>query len=219
MDLHNSGFSVVSQGTEYFDLQLASEPNSEDIIPSTEGEREPNSEDIIPSTEGESEVCQNATCKEIRERNDELTPLYTEIVVQHHRENPAAEQWYLRYMNENNPSQCQNLYCLVKRRQCYRMLGTFIAMKRIARLTEIPRIPIPPSILRISEMSRHGIDGVYSWLEQSPRGDRFARCKLCQTCINIGFMGKATLRSHNFSQRHQQHVIAAMQRRIPSYQF
>ena len=204
MDLHNSGFSVVSQGTEYFDLQLASEPNSEDII---------------PSTEGESEVCQNATCREIRERNDELTPLYTEIVVQHHRENPAAEQWYLRYMNENNPSQCQNLYCLVKRRQCYRMLGTFIAMKRIARLTEIPRIPIPPSILRISEMSRQAIDGVYSWLEPSPRGDRFARCKLCQTCINIGFMGKATLRSHNFSQRHQQHVIAAMQRRIPSNQF
>ena len=80
MDLHNSGFSVVSQRTEYFDLQLASEPNSEDII---------------PSTEGESEVCQNATCREIRERNDELTPLYTEIVVQHHRENPAAEQWYV----------------------------------------------------------------------------------------------------------------------------
>ena len=113
MDLHNSGFSVVSQDTEYFDLQLASEPNSEDIIPSTEGE----------------------------------------------------------------------------------------------------------SILRISELSRHGIDGVYSWLEQSPRGDCFARCKLCQKCINIEVMGQAALRTHHFSRRHQQHVIATMQRRIPSHQF
>ena len=205
MDLHNSGFSVVSQDTEYFDLQLASEPNSEDHI--------------IPSTEGESEVCQNAPCIEIRERHDEITPLYTDIVVQHHRENPAAEQWYLQYMNENNPSQCQNLYCLVKRRQCYRMLGTFVAMRRIARLTELPRIRIPSSILRISELSRYGIDGVYSWLEQSPRGDCFARCKLCQRCINIEFMGQAALRTHHFSRQHQQHVIATMQRRIPSHQF
>lgn len=192
MDPHNSGFSVESQDTQYFQLGLGSQQDSEDIIFSTE-----------------SLVCQSEACQKIEKRSIELTPFYDRIVVQTNRQNTAAEQWYLDYMNTASPSQCYKLECMAKRSQCYKMLGAFVVMRRIARLTEYPRVPVPRSLRQFSELNHRNGESYKHWVEPSPKGEYFARCRYCKICLPLR---SSVLKSHHRNLQHQLYVVAVMQR-------
>ena len=192
MDPHNSGFSVESQDTQYFKMELGSQQDSEEMIFPTE-----------------SLVCQSEACIEIQKRSIELAPFYYRIVIQPNRQNTYAEQWYLDYMNKTSPSQCYRLECMGKRRQCYKMLGTFVAMRRIARLTEYPRVAVPRVIRQISELNHRNGESYKNWVEPSPKGEKFARCRYCKKCLPLQ---SSVLKSHHRNLQHQKYALTAMQR-------
>ena len=74
-------------------------------------------------------------------------------------------------------------------------------------------MPPPRSVTKYSELN-HGNGPFQHWVEPSPQGEYFARCKYCQKCFALGSMGNSALTSHDKGMKHKQKLSAA--RNTPS---